>query len=79
VKSRFQSLLSNGSTCPPATARLTAERVEPRALFDQFDGDRDGRLDAGEVKAMVQRLIPGLKADEMRWGCYTGCIQLTHP
>ena len=32
-------------------ARLTAERVEPRALFDQFDGDKDGKLDAAELKA----------------------------
>jgi hypothetical protein len=41
--------------------------MELRALFDQFDGDRDGRLDAGELKAMIKKLIPGLRANEMRF------------
>ena len=48
-------------------ARLTATRTEPRALFDQFDADRDGALDAAELKGMIRKLLPGLRADEMRF------------
>jgi len=35
--------------------RILLERVEPRALFNQFDGDEDGRLDAGELRSMIRQ------------------------
>ena len=46
---------------------LEREQIPPRALFNAFDGDRDGKLDAGELKDMLWRLLPGLEADEVRF------------
>ena len=43
---------------------LEREQIPPRALFKP-DGDRDGKLDAGELKDMLWRLLPGLEADEV--------------
>ena len=45
---------------------LEEEQIPTRAIFEAFDGDKDGKLDASEVKDMVWRLLPTLNADEVR-------------
>ena len=50
-----------------AKEALEEEHIATRALFEAFDGDKDGRLDAIELKDMLWRLLPGLNADEIRF------------
>ena len=45
---------------------LEEEQIPTRAIFEAFDSDKDGKLDASEVKDMVWRLLPTLNADEVR-------------
>ena len=68
-------------TSAPPTAKLTGgmqdvlermrssleeEQIPTRAIFEAFDSDKDGKLDASEVKDMVWRLLPTLDADQVR-------------
>ena len=48
-------------------AALEAEQIPPKALFDAFDSDKDGKLDAAELKDMFWRLLPDFDADEVRF------------
>ena len=48
-------------------AALEAEQIPPKALFDAFDSDKDGKLDASELKDMFWRLLPDFNADEVRF------------
>jgi Glu-tRNA(Gln) amidotransferase subunit E-like FAD-binding protein len=45
---------------------LEEEQIPTRAIFEAFDSDKDGKLDASEVKDMVWRLLPTLDADQVR-------------
>lgn len=46
---------------------LEEEQIPTKSLFQAFDSDKDGKLDAGELKDMVWRLLPGLNPDEVRF------------
>ena len=48
-------------------AALEADQIPPKALFDAFDSDKDGKLDAAELKDMFWRLLPDFDADEVRF------------
>jgi hypothetical protein len=45
---------------------LEEEQIPTRAIFEAFDSDKDGKLDASEVKDMVWRLLPTLEPDQVR-------------
>ncbi|KAG2493237.1 hypothetical protein HYH03_008653 [Edaphochlamys debaryana] len=50
-----------------ATDFLRANRVSARSAFDQFDADRNGRLEPRELARFFATAIPGVREDQLRY------------
>ena len=48
-------------------AFVTRDNTTAHAVFNQFDKDGNGKLDAGELRNLFAELLPSLSDDEMRY------------